>query len=203
MMLKSIALSLAVFLAVILTACSGTPSSSHVILETDLGNIEIELYADKAPLSSADFLYYVDESLYNGHGFYRAVRPETDPREMGMQVIQGGRLELAPVTATIAHEPTSQTGLSHTDGAVSLARDEVGTASAAFFFISIGENKFLDYGGARNPDGQGYAVFGQVVSGMEVVRAIQARETKGLAAAPDLADQYLTAPVIINQARRK
>ncbi len=184
-----------------LVAC-GSGKTERVLLQTEMGDILIEVYKDKAPVSAADFLYYVDEGLYDGQGFYRAVRPETDPRQMGMQLIQGGRLDLEMITAPIDHESTKMTGLSHVDGAVSIAREEPGTGSAAFFFISIGENKFLDYGGSRNPDGQGYAVFGRVVKGMDVVRAIQMQETGRPTNDPATQGQFLTKPVIITKARR-
>ena len=184
-----------------LTAC-GSKKTEQVLLQTEMGDIVIEVYKDKAPISSADFLYYVDEGLYDGQGFYRVVRPETDPRQMNMQLIQGGRLDMEMVTAPIDHETTEQTGLTHGDGAVSIARDAPGTGSAAFFFITIGDNKFLDYGGSRNKDGQGYAVFGQVVKGMDVVRAIQMLDTGRPSEDPATQGQFLTKPVIIKKAKR-
>ena len=186
---------------VLLAACGG--KHDRVVLKTDLGNIVIEVYTEKAPLTAADFLYYVDNELYDGEGFYRVVRPETDPRGDGMELIQGGLLGLEPVTALVDHESTKMTGLSHTDGAISMARNEPGTGSAAFFFISIGDNTSLDFGGSRNPDGQGYAVFGQVVKGMDVVRAIQRREANGENENPQTQGQYLTVPVKIIKAKRK
>ncbi len=199
---KIIIFIIGVFAVVNLTAC-GDAKTTHVIMETELGNIEIEVYNSRAPLSAENFLYYVDNDLYGDQGFYRAVRPDTDPRGLGMQIIQGGLLSTESVTAFIDHETTEMTGLSHTDGAVSIARDEPGTGSAAYFFISIGDNTSLDYGGARNPDGQGYAVFGQVVKGMDVVRAIQMRETQGPSDNPATKGQFLTKPVRIIAARRK
>jgi len=185
-----------------LAAC-GDPKTTSVILETELGNIEVDVYNSKAPKSAADFLYYVDNGLYDNEGFYRAVRPETDPRGQGMEIIQGGLLGMESVTASIDHENTGESGLSHLDGAVSIARDEPGTGSAAYFFISIGENTELDFGGSRNPDGQGYAVFGQVVKGMDVVRAIQLRETGAASDNPQTQGQFLTTPVKITKAKRR
>ncbi|MEE9348004.1 MAG: peptidylprolyl isomerase [Robiginitomaculum sp.] len=183
-----------------LTACGGNP---HVILETDLGPIELEIFEDKAPLSAGDFLYHVDQGLYTGQGFYRVVRPDNDPRKMGMALIQGGLLSLVPVTQAIEHEPTSVTGLSHQDGVISIARDGVGTGSAAYFFITVGDNSFLDHGGKRNSDGQGYAAFGQVVAGMDVVKAIQALDSTGPSEDEVTKGQYLEKPVSIKTARRK
>lgn len=195
-------------LMVLLSACGGG-KQNFVVMNTELGEVEIEVYVDRAPISAQNFLYYVDNGLFNGEGFYRAVRPDNDPRGLGMQIIQGGLLSMQSVTAPIEHETTMVTGLSHIDGAVSIARDEPGTGSAAYFFISIGDNKSLDYGGARNPDGQGYAVFGQVIKGMDVVRAIQQSKTgsgsamKGDAAQAQTQGQFLTNPVTIVSSTRR
>lgn len=186
-----------------LAACNSGEKNTRVIMQTDLGVIEIDVYKSRAPLTAENFLYYVDNDLYDAQGFYRAVRPETDPRGLGMQIIQGGLLSMESVTAPIDHETTEMSGLSHTDGAVSMARDEPGTGSAAYFFISIGDNTSLDFGGSRNPDGQGYAVFGQVVKGMDVVRAIQLRETKGPSESEVTSGQFLTEPVKIIEMKRK
>lgn len=188
--------------ALVLWSCGGE-KTPHVIFETDLGNIEIAIYPERAPLSAGNFLYYVDNGLYDGEGFYRAVRPETDPLGMGMEIIQGGLLSMETVTAPIEHEITKITGLSHIDGAISIARDEPGTGSAAYFFISIGDNTFLDYAGKRNPDGQGYAVFGQVIKGMDVVRAIQTQKTGGDSENVATQGQILNKPVKIIKARRR
>ncbi len=191
-----------VMTAFVLWSC-GVAKTPHVILKTELGNIEIAVYTDRAPLSSENFLYYVDNGLYDGEGFYRTVRPETDPLNMGMELIQGGLLSMETVTSPIDHETTQMTGLSHLDGAVSIARDEPGTGSAAYFFISIGDNSFLDYGGERNPDGQGYAVFGQVVKGMDVVRAIQAQQTGKSSKEAATQGQMLSQPLKIIKAKRR
>ncbi len=188
-------------LALALGACAD--SSPNVILETDLGPIEIEVYPKKAPASANDFLYYVDHGLYDNQGFYRTVRADNDPLEMGMSLIQGGRLELEPLTSTIDHETTEMSGMTNVSGSVAIARDAPGTGSAAYFFINIGDNHFLDYGGERNPDGQGYAVFGQVVSGMDVIRAIQALPSSGPSASQVTEGQFLNDPVIISKAYRK
>ncbi|WP_371398755.1 peptidylprolyl isomerase [Algimonas porphyrae] len=181
---------------------SETDLRPNVVMETTLGEIEIEVHQDVAPVSAADFLLHVDQGLYDDQGFYRAVRADNDPRDMGMSLIQGGLLSQEPVTPPIAHELTTDTGLSNTRGVISIARDEPGTGSAAYFFINIGDNSFLDTGGERNPDGAGYATFGKVVRGMNVVEAIQAREAKGESPVPVTDNQYLTDPVIITRAYR-
>lgn len=196
-LMRYIFLILSVF---ILAACSRNPV---VQLQTDQGVIEIEVFEDKAPKSAADFLYYVDYGLYDGQGFYRVVRPDNDNRDMNMNVVQGGRLDLSRLMPEVDHEPTSQTGLTHHDGAVSLARDAPDTASAAYFFVSIGDNKFLDHGGARNPDGEGYAVFGQVTKGMDIIRTIQTGQTDPRGNPEMPPHQMLAQPVIILSAKRK
>lgn len=180
-----------------------TKNIPRVTLDTDLGIIEIEVYPGKAPISSADFLHYVDNGLYDGQGFYRTVRADNDPRDWGMSLIQGGRLDGELVTDPIAHETTAQSGLTNGPRSVAIARNEPGSGSATFFFINIGNNDFLDFDGARNPDGQGYAVFGQVVSGMDVVKAIQARDVKEESDNEATKGQYLIDPVIIKRASRK
>jgi peptidyl-prolyl cis-trans isomerase A (cyclophilin A) len=187
----------------VLAACSSGPNRPVVIMETSQGIIEIEVYTDKAPISAADFLLYVDEGYYDGEGFYRVVRADNDPRNMGMSLIQGGRLDSEPLTPPIAHELTSETGLSNTQGVVSIARLEPGTGSAAYFFINIGDNSFLDYGGERNPDGQGYATFGKVILGLDVAKKIQAMEANGLSGEDVTTGQILTNPVKIIRAYRK
>lgn len=185
--------------ALILSACTDT--SPNIILETELGSIEIEVYPTAAPISSADFLYYVDEGLYDGQTFYRSVKPDNDPKDMGMSLIQGGRADLLPITQGIDHE--TKTGISNVSGTVSIARDAPGTGSAAFFFINIGDNTFLDYGGTRNPDGQGYASFGTVVKGMDVVKKIQAQPLGGESGDEITEGQFFTNPVTITKAYRK
>jgi len=187
-----------------LGACgSKVDSSPNVIFETELGIIEIETYPEKAPASAGDFLNYVDRGFYNGEGFYRVVRADNDPRQMGMSLIQGGRLDIEPKGAFITHEPTSMTGLRNDSGMVSIAREEPGTGTAAYFFINIGNNNFLDEGGERNPDGAGYATFGKVVQGMDIVKIIQAMEAKGATEEEVVRGQFLTKPIIITKAYRK
>ena len=187
-----------------LAACSAASSNTHpvVIFETQSGPIEITVYPDKAPISAADFLRYVDDGLYADAGFYRTVHAGNDPREMGMSLIQGGRLDREIIGDPIAHELTTDTGMSNEGGAVAIARLEPGTGSATYFFINVGNNDFLDTGGIRNPDGQGYATFARVTSGMDVVRAIQAMKTIE-DEDPVTPNQTLTEPVIIKRAYRK
>ena len=190
-------------LGLMLTACSTQVDHPIVVLETTSGPIEITVYPDTAPISAGDFLRYVDDGLYDGQGFYRVVHPENDPRDMGMSLIQGGRLDSEMVGGPIAHELTTDTGMSNANGTVSIARDAPGTGSAAYFFINIGNNDFLDTGGTRNPDEQGYATFGRVTDGMDVARKIQKMDTSAESDAAVTQGQILTNPVIITRAYRK
>jgi len=145
----------------------------HVTLETEMGSIVIEVMIDKAPLSGGDFLTYVEQGHYEGEGFYRVVRAnENDNGSPKIDVIPGGLIDDSTGLDPVAHETTEMTGIKHTDGTLSLARDEPGTGSAAYFVIVIGDQPALDYGATRNPDKQGFAAFGRVVSGMDVVRKI-------------------------------
>ena len=194
-------------LGLTLAACSSEPQLSNlapvVILETTAGPIEITVYPEAAPMSAADFLRYVDGGLYNEQGFYRTVRADNDPRGMGMSLIQGGRLDQEMIGGPIAHELTTQTGISNRDGAVAIARLEPGTGSAAYFFINIGNNDFLDTGGTRNPDGLGYATFARVTDGLDVVRAIQSGEVIATSSEAATQGQILAKPVTITRAYRK
>lgn len=190
----------------LVSACSAATSDPVVIMETTAGEIEMTIYPEAAPISSADFLRYVDDELYNGQGFYRVVRADNDPLGMGMSLIQGGRLDSEIIGAPIAHELTTDTGISNAEeGAVAIARLEPGSGSAAYFFINIGPNEFLDTGGRRNPDGLGYATFARVTDGMDVVRSIQAMEVERPADSQESVTrgQILAEPVIITRAYRK
>jgi peptidyl-prolyl cis-trans isomerase A (cyclophilin A) len=153
------------------------PAPAVVVFETSMGAITIEVNVAKAPVTAANFLRYVDAGLYNAGRFHRAVRPETETRkDLPIEVVQATRAGRTPETPNfpaIPLERTKATGLAHVDGAVSMARAGVDTA-VADFFICIGAQPLLDFGGARNPDGQGFAVFGRVIAGMDVVKKIQA-----------------------------
>jgi len=174
-----------------------------IVMETEAGLMEITVYPDKAPISAGDFLRYVDGKFYDGQGFYRTVHVKNDPLNMGMSLIQGGRLDKEIVFEPIAHELTTETGISNANGAVAIARLEPGSGSATYFFINIGNNDFLDTGGTRNPDGQGYATFGRVTKGLDVARKIQKMETAASSDDPVTQGQTLKAPIIITRAYRK
>jgi len=150
-----------------------------VVFETEKGAIEVEVDTMHAPASAANFLKYVDGGFYAGGSVNRAVRPDNTTRhDVEIQVIQ---FQMAPARRAdafppIALERTSVTGLRHLDGALSMARSGPDTATASFSIV-IGNQPEMDFGGRRNADGQGFAVFGHVVHGMDVVRAIQAAPT--------------------------
>jgi peptidyl-prolyl cis-trans isomerase A (cyclophilin A) len=151
----------------------------RVVIDTALGPIGVLLELGRAPVSAGDFLKYVDRGLYAGGTFYRTVRPDDDPAPVKIEVVQGGLTDESRFLAPIAHEPTSQTGLRHRNGTISIARGEVGTGTAGAFFICIGDQPQLDFGGKRNPDGQGFAAFGHVTSGMKLVHEMGAMKTQG------------------------
>jgi peptidyl-prolyl cis-trans isomerase A (cyclophilin A) len=146
-----------------------------VTIETELGDIEADIFTDAAPITAANFLSYVDREFYtNGH-FYRTVEPDNQPDSpVRIEVVQGG-IDPARVderSAPIVLERTTVTGLLHTDGTLSMSRFAPDSAHSEIF-ICIGDQPELDFGGTRNPDGQGFGAFGRVTSGMDVVRAIQ------------------------------
>jgi peptidyl-prolyl cis-trans isomerase A (cyclophilin A) len=146
-----------------------------VLIKTEMGNIEVEIFQNKAPVSAGNFLKCVDEGVYKNSFFYRTVRPDNQPdNEIKIEVIQGGILEKADNYPPIKHETTKETGILHKDGTISYARNKPGTATTEFF-ICIGDQPELDYGGKRNPDRQGFAAFGRVIKGMDIIREIHMR----------------------------
>lgn len=169
--------------------------TTRIQIQTGLGNIEAEIFHDRAPVTAGNFLRYVDQGVYTGGHFYRTVTPENQPDDaIRIEVIQGG---INPGREAQRGEPiplerTTDTGLSHTDGTLSMSRYLPDSAHSEIF-ICIGDQPDLDFGGMRNPDGQGFGAFGRVTSGMDVVRAIQLSPHDG---------QALTPPVIIHAIRR-
>lgn len=161
-----------------------------VVMTTELGEIEAVLDSTRAPVTTAHFLKYVDEGLYHGGEFYRTVTMENQPdNEVKVEVVQAG---INPSFSDRKHmmiplERTRDTGLKHIDGAISIGRTGVNTATYRFF-ICIGDQPALDFGGKRNPDGQGFAAFGRVTRGMDVIRKIQMSTHE---------DQTLTPPLKI------
>jgi peptidyl-prolyl cis-trans isomerase A (cyclophilin A) len=176
--------------------CAGAQSSTRVVLQTELGEIEVEVDTRRAPATSANFLKYVDGRFYDGGLFHRTVKPDNQPdNPVRIEVVQAGinPARSAGEFSAIPLERTRDTGITHEDGTVSMARLGPDTATSDFF-ICIGDQPSLDFGGKRNPDGQGFAAFGRVVRGMDVVRKIQAAPADG---------QKLTPPVKILSAKRR
>jgi peptidyl-prolyl cis-trans isomerase A (cyclophilin A) len=171
-----------------------------VVMDTALGPITLRLELDRAPISAGDFLRYVDRGLYAQGAFYRTVRPDDDPNPVKIEVLQGGLTDDSKYLPPIAHEPTHHTGLRHRNGTISIARDTVGTGSAGAFFVCVGDQPDLDFGGKRNPDGQGFAAFGHVTNGMDLVRKIWSSKTQGPPGSP--VGELLASPVRILSARR-
>jgi peptidyl-prolyl cis-trans isomerase A (cyclophilin A) len=160
----------------------------RVVIQTAMGDIEAEIDTIRAPITSANFLRYVDLGFYRFGRFHRTVRRDNQPADkVKIEVIQAG---LDPMRVKdfppIKLERTKQTGLSHKDGTLSMARDGPDTATSDFF-ICIGDQPALDFGGKRNPDGQGFAAFGRVVLGMDVVHKIQAAPARGQTLQPPVA----------------
>jgi peptidyl-prolyl cis-trans isomerase A (cyclophilin A) len=166
-------------------------------VETALGSFVIAVDPKVAPVTTANYLAYVDARQLDGGSVYRIVTLANQPPETthSIEVVQWGMHGADDKPAPfppIAHETTRQTGLRHLDGTISMARNAPGSATAEFF-ICIGDQPALDFGGMRNPDGQGFAAFGRVVEGMAVVRALHARGQ---------AQQFLAEPIRVVSVRR-
>lgn len=187
------------FFALILSATiafAACGKKEQVVIATELGDIHVNLDMKNAPVTSANFLRYVEAGLFDSTCFYRVVRPDNQPNDsVRIAVIQGGRYEdeetggFPPIT----HETTEMTGIRHLNGVISMARWTPGTATSEFF-ICVGDQPDLDFGGKRNPDGQGFAAFGKVTRGMDLVMKIHGIEAPG---------QYLKKPVLIYSITRE
>ncbi len=165
-----------IWLLGVLLGSSCSKPATQVELLTSQGRIVVSVFEGAAPVTATNFLRYVDEHRFEGATFYRVVTMQNQPNnDVKIEVIQGGLSfsgEHPNNLPPIRHETTEETGILHKDGVISMARVEPGTA-AGEIFICVGDQPELDFGGKRNPDGQGFAAFGKVVEGMEVVRAIQ------------------------------
>jgi peptidyl-prolyl cis-trans isomerase A (cyclophilin A) len=160
---------------------------------TEMGDVVAQLYADRAPVTVANFLRYVDAGAFDGSRFYRVVRADNQPDDsVRIAVVQGGIRRDAERYAPIGLERTSETGVSHVDGTLSMARNGPDTARGDFS-IMVGDQPELDFGGRRNPDGQGFAAFGRVIEGMDVVRRMNAAPADA---------QRLTPPIRIDRIER-
>ena len=172
----------------------------RVRLETDAGNIDLALYPEAAPASAGSFLDHLDQGLFDGGAFYRVVRRNNDNGSPVIEVIQGGLTDPAAGLPPVPHETTGETGVRHLDGTLSLGRTDPGSASGAAFFITIGDQPSLDSGGSRNEDGLGFAAFGRVTSGMDVVHRIHQMESTAPTDNAYLRGQLLNEPVTILKA---
>jgi peptidyl-prolyl cis-trans isomerase A (cyclophilin A) len=186
---------LIVVVAMAALTAQNTVQRVRVVIETEAGEIEAEVDTVRAPITAANFLKYVDAGHFEDGRFFRTVRPDNQAdKPVKIAVIQAAanperRADFFP---PIPLERTNVTGLAHKDGTLSMARAEPDSARHSFS-ICVGDQPSLDFGGARNPDGQGFAAFGQVVRGMDVVRKIQMSAAKG---------ETLTPPVAILRIKR-
>jgi len=173
---------------------SGQSQSVKCEIKTSLGNFVVELFPKKAPITCSNFLKYVDAKLYDGTDFFRVQNLQNqDNRPIKIEVIQGGAVDSAKCFPKIHHESTAKSGILHRDGTLSMARGDTGTTTSSFF-ICINDQPELDFGGKRNPDGQGFAAFGKVVEGMDVVRNIYKQPFNG---------QLFTPKILILSINRK
>jgi len=180
---------------------SETAEKTNVALRTSQGDIIIELYSDKAPVTVTNFLRHLDEGFYDGSSFYRTVTIENDNGSPKIEVIQGGIGDRIKPFSAIKHESTDITGLSHIDGTISMSRGEVNSATSDFF-ICIGSQQGLDFGGERNNDGQGFAAFGKVIEGMDIVRDINGMPSNKKTDNEYVKGQMINNPIIIEKAVR-
>lgn len=186
-----------IWLLVLLTLSLNTIAQNSLIeINTELGSITLELYNEKAPITVANFLKYIDESRLDSSTFYRVVRDDNQQENpVTIQVIQGGLFkdEHPKMLPPIKHESTKKTGIKHLKGVISMARNEPGTATCEFF-ICMEDEPELDAGGIRNSDGAGFAAFGRVVKGMEIAEKIHMSKAD---------DQYLNPRILIYSIWRK
>lgn len=185
----------AVFCMVSLSGC-GMPTQQRpvVLMQTEFGDIKAELYTDKAPVTAGNFLRYVKEDRFKDAVFYRVVRMDNQPNnKVKIQVLQGGLYDdnHPAKLPMIRHETTKETGVLHKNGMLSMARWEPGTADSEFS-ICVGDQPELDFAGKRNPDGQGFAAFGRVIDGMDVVKKIHSQNAKGQALEPFIKIEKMT-----------
>ena len=194
--------AVSVLLAGAASQAPGGPQTTVVVFETAKGTIEVEVDGVHAPITAANFLRYVDGGFFDGGLVNRAVRPDNTVRhDVEIQVIQFQINEAREKASfpPIPLERTSVTGLKHVNGTISMARNGPDTATGSFSIV-IGDQPSMDFGGRRNPDGQGFAAFGRVVRGMDVVKAIQASPT---GQAGPYGTESLSPPIEIVKAYRR
>lgn len=185
-MIKAIIKLFACILLVLISVSIHAQQIEKYQIVTEAGNIEVEVYPEKAPVTVENFRAYINSGAYHMSSFFRVCTPENEAdREIKIEVIQGGDVADSLLLPAIAIETTKFTGLKHKNGTLSMARIGPNTAQSSFF-ICINEQPELDFKGGRNPDGFGFAAFGQVTKGMDVVKKIQSGEET---------EQYLIKPI--------
>lgn len=160
-------------LSLLLAACGTKYKNPHIEIQTKFGDIEVELYPDQAPKTVANFLAIIKRGFYKNSTFYRVLNDENQPSNAPKaELIQGGiHYTSKAVMSGLPHETTKQTGILHKRGTISMARLEPGSAGSEFF-ICLADQPGFDFGGENNADKQGYAAFGKVVKGMDIVNKI-------------------------------
>lgn len=182
-------------ISIILSPFDCVEKKDLVEIDTTHGKIIVQLFPDLAPVTVKNFYKYIDAQKFNNSTFYRTVTATPDNQPFSntkINVIQGGIEDTAQMFPPIIHETTNITGLKHLSGTISMARDEPGTASSEFF-ICVQDQPSLDFGGKRHGDGTGFAAFGKVIEGMEVVKLIHKEKRT---------EQRLNPPIKINFIRR-
>ena len=174
---------------------------TNIAFKTSKGDIIIELYNQIAPITVDNFLRHLDGGYYDGSSFYRTVTHQNDNGSPKIEVIQGGLGDIDKPFPVISHESTNITKLKHEDGTISMSRGEVNSATSDFF-ICIGSQQGLDFGGERNNDGQGFAAFGKVIEGMDIVRDINGMPSNKKTDNEYVKGQMINNPIIIEKAVR-
>lgn len=188
--------------ALVLATSAYAQATTTVVMETEVGEIVIALETERAPVTAGNFLRYADEGRFDGTVFYRAMRLDWDPQPNGL--VQGGtQFDPERILPPIAHEPTSETGLKHVAGTISMARYEPGSATGDFA-IMLSPQPFLDADPANEEADRraGFAAFGQVVEGMDVVRAIFEAPVDPAKGDGAMKGQMIANPVSIISVRR-
>ena len=169
--------------------------STNILFDTEIDTIAIELSPNQAPITVEIFLRHMDEDRCNDFTFYRDANTKDEKTDnVKIEVIQSGLgFDQHPDgLPPILHKSTNKTDLKHLNGTISMARNEPGTASSEIF-ICINDQPELDYNGSRNPDGLGFAAFGMVKSGMDIVKKIQQSPSDG---------QMLNKPIRVKSIKR-
>tara|TARA_B100001142_G_scaffold328263_1_gene387938 strand:- start:14765 stop:15385 length:621 start_codon:yes stop_codon:yes gene_type:complete len=175
--------------------------TTNIAFKTSKGDIIVELYNQIAPITVDNFLRHLDGGHYDGSSFYRTVTHQNDNGSPMIEVIQGGLGDIDKPFPAISHESTNITKLKHEDGTISMSRGEVNSATSDFF-ICIGSQQGLDFGGERNNDGQGFAAFGKVIEGMDIVRDINGMPSNKKTDNEYVKGQMINNPIIIEKAVR-